>query len=191
MRLEKDESESAQRFNTGRMADDDAYKMFQAAVSHLAEQWLTTGLPSRQRLDEAACKLERLRRHLAVEGLWVVPPTMLTATLDDGLGQGLAVIERFAKAIGIRLISMGLMQTAAAIVDACRQYEPDYLGLTILQLDSEDDIVCISQSLSGKTQIVAGGPVFSGGPEFATRTGIHHSSKNVADFIQFMVAEAR
>ena len=109
---------------------------------------------------------------------------MVTATLDDGLGQGLAIIEKYAVAVGIRLIPLGLMQTPEAVIDACRRHQPDFLGLTILQFDTEDDLTCIANHLPRKTRIVAGGPVFAGDPDFAGRTGTHYAAKNVADFLR-------
>ena len=160
---------------------------FRVAVGRLASQWLATGLPSRQALDEAAGNLECLRKRLKVNGIWDQPPSMVTATLDDGLGQGLAVIEKYAVAVGIRLVSLGLMQRAEAVIEACRHHQPDFLGLTILQFDSEDDLRCIANHLPRKTRIVAGGPVFDGDPDFADRTGTHYAAKNVADFLRYML----
>ncbi len=169
------------------MIMDDPHNAFRDAVGRLTSQWLAVGLPSRQGLDEAAGELECLRERLNVQGIWEDPPCMVTATLDDGLGQGLAVIERYAIAIGIRLISLGLMQPPEAIIDACLRHQPDYLGLTILQFDTEDDLTCIANHLPRKTRIVAGGPVFTGEPDFAGRTGTHFAAKNVADFLRFML----
>lgn len=166
---------------------DEAYNAFRAAVGSLANQWITNGLPSRQRLDEAAGILECLRERLKVNGIWDQSPSMVTATLDDGLGQGLAIIEKYAVAVGIRLIRLGLMQTPEAVMDACRLYQPDFLGLTILQFDTEDDLTCIANHLPSKTRIVAGGPVFSGDPDFAGRTGTHFAAKNVAVFMRYML----
>ncbi|MCB2148667.1 MAG: cobalamin-dependent protein [Deltaproteobacteria bacterium] len=166
---------------------DDAKSAFRAAVGTLASQWMETGLPSRQGLDEAAGNLEELRSRLHVNGLWEDPPSMVTATLDDGLGQGLAVIEKFAGAAGIRLISLGLMQPPEAIIDACRRHQPDLLGLTILQFDTEDDLIRIANHLPRKTRIVAGGPVFAGDPDFAGRTGTHFAAKNVAYFLRYLL----
>jgi hypothetical protein len=159
---------------------------FRQAVGQLADAWISSGLPSRQAVDHAAEKLLRLRIQLGVQGLWTAPPLMLTATLDDGLGQGLAVIEKFAVAIGMRLLSLGLMQTPEAIISACHREKAAYLGLTVLQFDSEDDLIVISGQLPPLTRIIAGGPVFSADAELARRTGIHHVAKNVAYFLRFM-----
>ena len=166
---------------------NDAYDAFRADVAHYADQWLAAGLPSRQVLDQAAEQIEQMRLRLKVNGLWPEPPTMLTATVDDGLGQGLAVIERFAGAIGIRLIPLGLLQSPQAIIDACRRHQPDYLGLTVLQFDSEDDLAQIVDGLPHHTRIIAGGPVFTGDAGFAERTGTHHVAKHVAAFLRFML----
>jgi methylmalonyl-CoA mutase cobalamin-binding subunit len=166
------------------------HMVFREAVGRLADEWLASGLPSRQGLDEAAGNLARLRERLTLHGIWEDPPCMVTATLDDGLGQGLAVIEKYALLIGLRLVRLGLMQTPEAIVEACRRHQPDYLGLTILQLDTEDDLTGIANRLPRQTRIVAGGPVFAGDPDFAGRTGIHYAARNVAAFLRFMVDEA-
>jgi methylmalonyl-CoA mutase cobalamin-binding subunit len=166
---------------------DDPIAVYREAIDRLANQWLSSGLPSRQEVDHAADNLMHLRRQLNIQGIWESAPVMVTATVDDGLGQGLAVIEKYATAIGMRLISLGLMQTPEAIIAACHRYQPDYLGMTVLQFDSEDDLISIAAKLPSRTRIVAGGPVFSADPEFAERTGTHYAAKNVAAFLRFML----
>jgi hypothetical protein len=173
------------------MTAENSLHAFREAVGNLSGLWLETALPSRQGLDEAALKLKRLREGLQVQGIWENPPTMVTATLDDGLGQGLAIIEKYAVVIGIRLISLGLMQTPGAVMVACRRHRPEFLGLTILQFDTEADLTAIAKNLPTETRIVAGGPVFKGDPDFAGRTGTHYAANNVADFLRFMLDSAR
>jgi methylmalonyl-CoA mutase cobalamin-binding subunit len=168
-------------------APDDPRNEFRRAVDDIAGQWLASGLPSRQGLDEAAEMLARLRQRLKVQGLWQPPPRMITATLDDGLGQGLGIIEKYAAVIGMRLIALGLMQSPPAIIDACRRYRPEFLGLTILQVDTEDDLRTIFENLPRNTRIVAGGPAFRADPDFAARTGTHYAARDVADFLRFML----
>jgi methylmalonyl-CoA mutase cobalamin-binding subunit len=160
---------------------------FREAVGDKARQWQAAGLPSRQSLDQTAQELVCLRNQLKVLCIFRQPPCMVTATLDDGLGQGLGIIERYAAAIGIRLISLGLMQPPPVIVAACRRHRPEFLGMTILQFDTEDDLRTISENLPRNTRIIAGGPVFSADPGFAARTGTHYAARNVADFLQFML----
>lgn len=169
----------------------DAVATFQSVVRQLAQDWQKTGLPSRQVLDRAAGALVEKRRELSVPGIWKDhTPVMVTATLDDGLGQGLSIIEKFAEAIGIRIIRQGLMQSAGAVIEACRCHTPDYLGMTVLQFDTEDELADISRALPEKTRIVAGGPVFNGDSEFAGRTGVHYAARNVSDFLLFMLQTA-
>jgi methylmalonyl-CoA mutase cobalamin-binding subunit len=166
----------------------EACDRFRQAADELAGRWLCSGLPSRQGMMAAAAALEQMRNDLKVESLWDRAPRLLTATLDDGIGQGLAVIEAFAAAIGMDVIPIGLMQTADIVIGACRQHGPHFLGLTVLQFDTEDDLIKISRALPADTRIVAGGPVFSADPGFADRTGIHYAARHVADFLRFMVA---
>lgn len=169
----------------------DGVETFRNAVSQLAREWQHTGLPSRQTLDQSADALAEKRRALSAPGIWNDrSPVMVTATLDDGLGQGLSIIEKFAEAIGIRIIRLGLMQSAGAVIDACRRHQPDYLGMTVLQFDTEDELFEIARALPEKTRIVAGGPVFTGDPEFAGRAGVHYAARHVADFLLFMVKTA-
>ncbi|GAB6904340.1 hypothetical protein JCM12296A_01740 [Desulfosarcina cetonica] len=163
---------------------------FRESVARVADTWLASGLPSRQVLDQTADELLALRRQIGVGGIWQDPPTLVTATLDDGLGQGLAVIEKYATLIGMRVIRLGLMQTPEAVIDACRRHQADYLGLTVLQYDTEDAVCAIARELPDHTRIIAGGPVFRGDPDFAQRAGVHYAARNVAAFLRFMLAAA-
>jgi methanogenic corrinoid protein MtbC1 len=112
---------------------------------------------------------------------------MITATLDDGLGQGLGIIRMFSETAGIKIIDLGLLVTPERIIAECKENNPDLLGLTVLQFDSEEDILMIRRNLPSKTKIIAGGPVFTADPGFARRTGIHFTAKNVAYFIRFLL----
>ena len=85
---------------------------------------------------------------------------MITATLDDGLGHGLEVIRMFSEAAGLEIIDLGLLVTPEKIITACKKNKPDLLGLTVLQFDSEENILMISRNLPERTKIIAGGPVF-------------------------------
>jgi methanogenic corrinoid protein MtbC1 len=120
-------------------------------------------------------------------GLWGMPPIMITATLDDGLGHGLEIIRMFSEAAGLEIIDLGLLVTPEKIITACKKNKPDLLGLTVLQFDSEENILMISRNLPERTKIIAGGPVFAADRGFARRTGIHFAAKNVAYFIRFLL----
>ena len=156
-------------------------------LEELSRKWQSKGLPSRSGLEKAAGELCEWKVKTGVSGLWDTPPLMITATLDDGLGQGLEVIRMFSETAGLEIIELGLLVTPDKIIAACKKNNPDFLGLTVLQFDSEENILMISKNLPSKTKIIAGGPVFTADPEFAQRTGIHFVAKNVADFIRFLL----
>ncbi|MDL2274796.1 cobalamin-dependent protein [Desulfosarcina sp. OttesenSCG-928-G10] len=169
----------------------DSVKNFRNAVRSLVQDWQNAGLPSRQGLERAADTVMAQRRQLGVAGIWGNDtPVMVTATVDDGMGQGLSIIEKFADAIGIRIIRLGLMQPVDAVVATCHRHQPDYLGLTVLQFDTEDEIADIARALPTKTRIVAGGPVFNADPEFAARAGVHYAAQDACAFLDFMVKTA-
>ena len=144
-------------------------------------------MPSRSGLEKAAGELREWKVKTSASGLWDIPPLMITATLDDGLGQGLGVIRMFSETAGLEIIDLGLLVAPEKIITECKKNNPDLLGLTVLQFDSEEDILKISKNLPSKTKIIAGGPVFTADPEFARRTGVHFTAKNVAYFIRFLL----
>ncbi len=169
---------------------DEAYPRFRDEVGSIAQRWAAHGLPSRQRLDQRAAEIGTMRNRLTIAGLWTQPPCMVTATLDDGLGQGLAIIETFASAVGMRLVRLGLLRTPEEIVTACHREIPDFLGLTVLQFDTEEQLSEIGRHLPRHTRMIAGGPVYAADRGFAVRTGTHYAARHVADFLQYMVADA-
>ena len=144
-------------------------------------------MPSRSELEKAAGDLRELKMKTGGSGLWDIPPLMITATLDDGLGHGLEVIRMFSEAAGLEIIELGLLVTPEKIITACKKNKPDLLGLTVLQFDSEESILMISRNLPSKTKIIAGGPVFTADRGFARRAGVHFTAKNVAYFIRFLL----
>jgi len=93
----------------------------------------------------------------------------------------------FSETAGLEIIDLGLLVAPEKIIAACKKNNPDLLGLTVLQFDSEEDILLISKNLPSKTKIIAGGPVFTADPEFARRTGVHFTAKNAAYFIRFLL----
>lgn len=164
---------------------------FKEEVLKLIKTWKTQGLPSGDALAATVDELRRWKDVNNIGGLWVEPPLMATATVDDGFGQGLAVIHKFAAAVGLSLHPIGLMQKPDVIIDACRSLRPAILGLTILQFDSQEAIAYIASHLPAQTKIVAGGPVFAADPEFAGRAGIHVVAANVGDFLDYLINRFR
>jgi methylmalonyl-CoA mutase cobalamin-binding subunit len=165
----------------------DNRKQLRVTLEELAEKWQSHGLPSRSALEKAAGDLRDRKAKTGCTGLWDNPPLMMTATLDDGLGHGLEVIRLFSDVAGLEIIELGLLVTPEKIIAECNKRKPDLLGLTVLQFDSEEDILTVSRNLPSKTKIIAGGPVFTADQGFARRTGIHFAAKNVAYFIRFLL----
>ncbi len=156
-------------------------------VSDLLQQWFRRGKPSREDYLEGARKLEALRRQSAWGGLWPQPPLMITATLDDGWGHGLEIIEALAASVGVAVHSLGVLQSPETIVQACRERQPDLLGLTVLQFDSDDALIHITGSLPSATTLIAGGAAYRYDPEFAERTGTHAVARDGIAFLRFLL----
>lgn len=156
-------------------------------VSDLLQQWFRRGKPSREDYLEMARELEAMRRQSAWGGLWPQPPSMITATLDDGWGHGLDIIEALAAAVGVAVHSLGVLQSPETIVQACRERQPDLLGLTVLQFDSDDALIRITRSLPPVTTLIAGGAAYRYDPEFAERTGTHAVARDGIAFLRFLL----
>ncbi|MBI5897150.1 MAG: hypothetical protein HZB24_14495 [Desulfobacterales bacterium] len=90
----------------------------------------------------------------------------------------------------MQVIPLGLVRPADAIVAACLAHHPEYLGLTVLQLDSEEDLARVGHRLPAGTCLIAGGPAFRYDPEMALRCGVHYVAANVAYFIDFLLKRA-
>jgi methylmalonyl-CoA mutase cobalamin-binding subunit len=143
--------------------------------------------PTRQGYLEAADRLAAGRRQSGHKALWPRPPRMLTATLDDGWGHGLEVIQALAAGAGVRVASLGVLQTPAAIVAACRREHAELLGLTVLQFDSDDAVRHIVTHLPAATTLIAGGAAYQYDPDFADRTRTPFVARNGAGFLRFLL----
>ncbi|MCU0592687.1 MAG: cobalamin B12-binding domain-containing protein [Desulfobacterales bacterium] len=154
-------------------------------------RWSTSGLPAYGQLMDVAGELERIRKTMGLPGLWNVPPLMVTATLDDGIGQGLRIIERFAGLAGLRVHPIGLTVARERIVAECWLRRPALLGVTVLQIDSEEDLRWIGESLPEGTRLVAGGAAFRTDPDLAGRCGVDFVAGDVAAFISYLLQTAR
>jgi methylmalonyl-CoA mutase cobalamin-binding subunit len=161
-----------------------------AKLIELLASWREQGCPGRATMHAAADELLAWRRAEKVPGLWKRPPLMLGATLDDGWGHGIRLILKFAEALGCGTNFLGVLRPIDTIVEACEKESPDILGLTVLQLDTEDDLRALIKRLPRKIRIIAGGPVFSIDPEFAGRTGVDFVARDAAQFIRYLLADA-
>jgi len=136
---------------------------------------------------KGARKLEVLRRQSEWGGLWPQSPLMITATLDDGWGHGLDIIETLAASVGVTVHSLGVLQSPEAIVQACRDRQPALLGLTVLQFDSDEALILITDALPPATTLIAGGAAYLYDPEFAERTGTHAVARDGIEFLRFLL----
>ena len=156
-------------------------------IQALLQKWRQSGKPTREDYLTGAQTLDTLRRESPRRGLWPEPPLMITATLDDGWGHGLDVIEALAAAVGVTVHRLGVLQRPAEIIAACREQRADLLGLTVLQFDSDDDLSEITRGLPPETTLIAGGAAFIYDPEFAARTGTRHVARDGAAFLDFLL----
>ncbi len=143
--------------------------------------------PSRNALIDSANEIIKWKQANNIKSLWDKQPLMLTATIDDGWGHGLEVIELYAKAAGLDIKRIGLLQSPENIINSCNKQRPDILGMTVLQFDSEADLMKIRNNIPGKTIIVSGGPLFHADDDFAKRAGIDIVAKNAAEFMNFLL----
>ncbi len=163
------------------------YEPYREKLSRISRRWISDGLPSHEVLQSTADDLERWKQKQAVCGLWPDAPLMLTATLDDGIGQGISLIERFAAVAGLAVERIGLLQYPGFILEKCHILQPAMLGLTVLQLDSDDDLAKVGLNRPAQTSIVAGGPAFKFDPEMGKRCGVDYIAPNVAYFLDFLL----
>jgi methanogenic corrinoid protein MtbC1 len=162
-------------------------QLLRERLIHLLSEWETIGRPTRTGFQSAAEKIIQWKKKNRISGLWEIPPVLVTATIDDGWGHGLQLIGLWAKAMGFKVQSLGLLVSPEEILRKCLQIHPDFLGMTVLQFDTEDDLILIVRNLPSKTLVIAGGPVFSADPELADRIGVHFVARNAAEFIAYML----
>ena len=146
--------------------------------------------PTREDYLDAAREFSRQREQGGLDGLWRNPPLMVTATIDDGWGHGLQVVEALARAVGVEVHSLGVLQGSEAIVAACRRLRPRLLGLTVLQLDSDETVREIARGIPSETLLIAGGAAYLYDPDFAERTGTALVIPNGREFLRFLLTLA-
>lgn len=150
--------------------------------------------PGRATLHAAADELLAWRRKENVPGLWARPPRLLGATLDDGWGHGIELILKFARVLGCDTHFLGVLCPIDTIVEACKKETPDILGITVLQLDTEEALEDLGKRLGRKLRrkikLMAGGPVFTIDPGLAQRVGINFVARDAAHFVRHMLEDA-
>ena len=160
----------------------------QDRLVELLGQWEEVGLPARYEIEEAAQDILRWKNQTGIDGLWAHSPLMITATLDDAVGQGLHLIHLVAEMAGIRVMPLGILQPPETIVQECHQHHPDLLGLTVLRFTAAEDLEYIGHNLPPGTKLIVGGTsIFQADPELARRTGVHFLAKDAAAFLRFLL----
>ena len=159
----------------------------ESTVRNQISRWRQGGLPGYDTLVAEAHALAALGQAPDTRPLWKAPPLLLTATLDDALGQGLAVIHRFTDAVGLRRHHLGLAISADAIIAACHAETPALLGMTVLQFDSEEDLSRIRREIPPQVRMVCGGPLFRADPDLAARCGIDVVAGHVGSFLEYLI----
>lgn len=146
------------------------------------------GQPTRETYMAVAGKLLAWRVRHADPGLWPRAPRMLTATLDDGWGHGIGIIQALAEAVGVEVHPLGTCQPAELVVRACADLQPDLLGISVLHFDSDEAVRHIVRRLPIMTTMVAGGAAYRYDPDFAQRTGTHFTARDGRAFLSFLMA---
>jgi methylmalonyl-CoA mutase cobalamin-binding subunit len=123
-----------------------------------------------------------------ISGIFPAPPRLMTATLDDGIGQGLTLIHCFAELAGFLLIPLGLMQAPETLVAECRRQQPEFLGLTVLQYDTEE-LLCdsVMPQLPDTVQVIVGGPVFAAMDKETLAAKPYRVLNNVRAFLTWLL----
>lgn len=159
-------------------------------ISSLLSDWEASGLPGRTTLLDIADTLMAWRSGNDIPGLWKTPPRMMGATLDDAWGVGIELILKYAKVLGVQTHYLGVLVPLPDIVAACSSLRPDYLGLTLLQLDSEGDVAALREQLPATVKMIAGGPVFKLDTDLQGRVGIDFVAEDLVAFLHFLMRTA-
>lgn len=146
---------------SGKSGTNHMEEKLRAALREFSDTWRQDPTVSWTEMYQTGEKLLAWKKEENISGIWKKKPKMITATLEDGVGQGLKMIHLFSQVAGIEIIPLGLMQKEEAIINACIKQAPDFLGMTILQFDSEERLTHIINHISKETQVVVGGPIFN------------------------------
>jgi hypothetical protein len=112
---------------------------------------------------------------------------MMGATIDDAWGLGIELILKYAGVSGMEIQYLGTLKLWPDILAACQSFHPHYLGLTILQLDSEEDLAALRKQLPAEVKIIAGGPAFKLDADLRERVGIDVVAKDLTAFLRFLL----
>jgi hypothetical protein len=162
-------------------------KQLRGELCQLSQKWCREGLPSRQQIEYIYINLSAWKKAHNIPGLWQPPPLLLTATLDDGIGMGLDLIESYAALAGMHVKRLGLLMKKENLVAACLSRQPEFVGLTILHMDSEAALAHVGKNLPESTKLIAGGPAFQYDPDLALRCNIAFVAAHVGHFLGYLL----
>jgi methylmalonyl-CoA mutase cobalamin-binding subunit len=145
----------------GTIGTDRTDQALRIALGELSDKWRRNPAVSWTEMYQTGEQLLEWKHEKNMSGLWTKKPVMITATLEDGVGQGLKMIHLFSRVAGIDIVPLGLMQKETAIIKACLKKVPDFLGMTILQFDSEERLSHMADKIPKATRIIVGGPIFN------------------------------
>ena len=155
----------------------------------LLATWRREGLPSWTQAYQSGQALLGWKTEQKIGGLWERPPQLVTATLDDSIGQGLKMIHLFSEVAGVVVRPLGLMQLSEHIITACHNYQPDMLGLTVLQLDTVEMLDHIAENIPDETHVLVGGPAFKLMPAAELCLKSYRVLNDVAAYLAFLLDE--
>lgn len=153
----------------------------------LLATWRREGLPSWTQAYQSGQALLGWKTEQQIGGLWERPPQLVTATLDDSIGQGLKMIHLFSEVAGVVVTPLGLMQPPEHIVSTCRQLRPDILGMTVLQFDTVDLLDEIADNIPEETQMIVGGPALKMMTTAELRLKNYRVIREVAAYLEYLL----
>ncbi|MBI9076159.1 MAG: hypothetical protein JEZ02_12170 [Desulfatibacillum sp.] len=142
---------------------------------------------TRSEMEDGIQTVLEWKQASGVVGLWNPPPVMVTATLDDGMGHGLELIHLYARAAGLKLVELGLLQAPDLIIKKCHEVQARVLGLTVLHQFSDEDAVRIGQAIPEQTLFIAGGAAFFHDPDLAEEARVDYVAKDALAFLRFLL----
>jgi methylmalonyl-CoA mutase cobalamin-binding subunit len=156
-------------------------------LNELVNQWQNDPTVSWYQIYQVGEKLLAWKTQNRIAGIWKQSPKMITATMDDAIGQGLKMIHLFSRIAGMDIEPLGLMQSKETIIDACNYQLPDFLGMTILQYDTEEILNTIIPQFPKKMCILVGGPIFKMIPENELQHKKYTSFNSICDYLNFLL----
>jgi len=156
-------------------------------LNEFVNQWQNDPKISWTQIYHIGEKLLEWKTQKGIAGIWKKSPKMITATMDDSLGQGLKMIHLFSRIAGIDIMPLGLMLSEETIIDACNNQFPDFLGMTILQYDTEKVLNSMIQKFPDKMNILVGGPIFKAIPRNELQNKKYISFNNVSNYLEFLL----